>query len=540
MVKQAAGNLKVYGARTAHNRYNRSVPDAAAFSVSRLPGKLRGWVDNTVRSINSSEKNTGVSPYRKPLRLAIIAGMPSASPPLPNASNVWRPLLVLAWPVLTEQVLSMLVGYTDWILTGWNLPGAGYQAAMALMAYMLWLLPSMFAAVSIGATALIARSTGAGDQETAIKAMHQSLLTGGVLAVAATLACGLFSGPFVRMMQLSSESAPLAATYLLILTPAVPFIMLERVGAACLRGAGDTVTGFVAKTVMNIVNVLVSLTLVTGWGPFPQLGWHGSAIGTACGYVTGGVLIFIALLAGRGGLQLQWWRLVPDADIIRRLLKVGLPGGLDVAVLLACHMVYLSIINRLGDLGAASHGLGIQIEALAYMPGAAFQVAATTMAGQYLGAGDPRRAARSVWAACIAAGVLMSLAGCGFYFGGAWIASVFTRDLEVAFTTAKLLKIVAFSMPSLAIAMVIAGGLRGAGDTRWPMLITLAGFAGVRIPLAIVLAYSEFALPFTGVAIAGAGMHVTGAWLAMLIDVVLRSLLLTGRFLHGGWKHTEV
>jgi len=311
---------------------------------------------------------------------------------------------------------------------------------------------------------------------------------------------------------------------------------------ACLRGAGDTVTGFVAKTVMNLVNVVVSLTLVTGWGPFPQLGWQGLAIGTVCGYVTGGLLILFALLAGRGGLQLELRRLTPDIIIIRRLLRVGLPGGFDVGVVLACHMVYLSIINRLGDIDAAAHGLGVQVEALAFMPGAAFQVAATTMAGQYLGAGDPRRAARSVWAACLVAAVLMSTAGCGFYFGGAYIASVFTRDINapVTVTTAQLLKIVAFSMPSLAAAMTITGGLRGAGDTRWPMIITLIGFAGVRIPLAVVLAHSEFVLPLVGVTIVGAGMHVTGAWVAMLCDVILRSLLLAARFLHGGWKHSSV
>jgi len=173
--------------------------------------------------------------------------MTSANVALSKNQSVWRPLLVLAWPVLIEQVLSMLVGYTDWMLTGWNLPGAEYQAAMGLMAYMLWLVPSMFAAVSIGATALIARSVGAGDSETAVKGMHQALLTGGVLAVGATLVCAFFSGPFVHAMQLSGTSAPLAATYLWILTPAVPFVMLERVGSACLparrRRYGDGLCG---------------------------------------------------------------------------------------------------------------------------------------------------------------------------------------------------------------------------------------------------------------------------------------------------------
>jgi Na+-driven multidrug efflux pump len=102
------------------------------------------------------------------------------------------------------------------------------------------------------------------------------------------------------------------------------------------------------------------------------------------------------------------------------------------------------------------------------------------------------------------------------------------------------LKIVAISQPSLALSMVLSGALRGAGDTRWPLAFTFIGFLVVRIPLAYVLAWSEIPLPAFGVIVRGFGLGVIGAWYAMVADVILRSLLVLTRFLHGGWKRVRV
>ena len=110
------------------------------------------------------------------------------------------------------------------------------------------------------------------------------------------------------------------------------------------------------------------------------------------------------------------------------------------------------------------------------------------------------------------------------------------QNLGVAREAAPLLRIVAFSMPSLAILMVVSGALRGAGDTRWPLLVTVVGFLLIRIPAAYWLAWSE--LPWLGAV--GWGLGVRGAWYAMLGDVVLRSGLVAWRFLHGGWMKVEV
>jgi Na+-driven multidrug efflux pump len=161
-------------------------------------------------------------------------------------------MLRLALPVMAEELLNLLVGYTDWWLTGHFLEGADYQAAMTLMAYTLWLLPSFFSAVAIGALALVARHVGAGDLPTARRVANQALLVGGALAAAVTVGAVFLSPQYVALMQLRGGSATLATSYLAILVPAIPAIMVEQVAAACLRGAGDTVSGMSAKVVVNI------------------------------------------------------------------------------------------------------------------------------------------------------------------------------------------------------------------------------------------------------------------------------------------------
>ncbi|QDU96719.1 Multidrug resistance protein MdtK [Lignipirellula cremea] len=450
-------------------------------------------------------------------------------------------MLLLAWPVLVEQMLSLLVGYTDWWLTGHYFRGDAFPAAMGLMSYVLWMLPNSFAAVAIGATALVSRQMGKGDPAKASHIMNQALLAGALFATGATLAIVFWGEAFIALMQLSDAAAPLAESYLRTLTPVVPFIMFNQVGAACLRGAGDTVTGFVAQLCVNVVNISLSTALVSGLGPFPDWGWGGLALGTACGHATGGLIVLLALLRGRAGLRVNFRLLRPDWEILRRLLRIGVPGGIDVAIILACHLAYVAIINSLGDAAAGAHGLGVHIESLAYMPGSAFQVAAATLTGQYLGAEKPRQAMQGILACTLAGGTLMTLAGCVFFFLGSYLTHFFTGDNDpaMALRTAGLLKIVAVSMPSLAVSMIVTGGLRGAGDTRWPLLFTLIGFLGVRIPGACWLAYDQITL-WDGFVITGWNWSVEGAWWAMVCDVVLRSLLVTGRLWQGAWKDARV
>ncbi|MGI9517095.1 MAG: MATE family efflux transporter [Pirellulaceae bacterium] len=454
------------------------------------------------------------------------------------------PMMRLAAPVLAEETLTLMVTWTDWWLTGRYLTSGGdsVKAAMGLMGYTMWLIPSLFAAVAIGATAVIARRTGERDHDAAKLAANQAVLVGGGVAIVITSLAILLGDQFIHAMQLRGEAARYASEYLWIVIPVIPLIMFEQVGAACLRGAGDTVTGFVAKLVVVIVNVAISLVLVLGIGGIEPWGWKGIALGTAIGHGVGGTILFTALLMNRYGLGLRPHLLRPVKSVIVRLLKIGLPGGLDVAALLFSNLIFVAIINSLGTAAAAAHGLAVQLEACAYLPANAFHVAAATMTGQFLGAGRTDRAIHSALFCIGSSVVVISITALGMFFFGTELATFFTGQPEHPTTlqVGRLLAIVAFALPSLAIVMVTTGALRGAGDTTWPLLFTLAGFFLMRIPLAIVFAMETVHIPGTSIQFPGLGWGVAGAWIAMVIDLVVRSILVLSRFIHGGWKYKDV
>ena len=438
-------------------------------------------------------------------------------------------MLRLAAPVLAEQLLFSLVMLTDVWLTGRFLKEAPQLAAIGLIAYLLWFLNSLFDFVTIGATALTARFVGAGNTAEARLATNQALLIGILLATVVTLLGFLLAKPAVFLLGLENEAAVLAVRYLDFILPVVPAIMLQRVGIAALRGAGDMVTAFWVMSVVNVVNIVVSCTFVIGLGPFPALKWDGLAIGTAAAYVMGALLVLIVLIRGQSGLQIEIRSLRPTFSMIGRLLKIGIPGGVDVVSIIGCNLWFIALINRLGNEAAAAHNVAIRLESLGFLPGAAFSLAATTLAGQYLGAGDTQRASRSVLLACVTACGIMTTVGIGFYFGGLQLAGFFLapEDTSIAVLSAQLLRIAGLAMFPLAIEMVLIGALRGAGDTRWPLLFTFVGFLGIRIPL-------------TYLAIDVFQWGVIGAWYAMLIDLVARCLMVLYRFYHGGWKNIKV
>jgi putative MATE family efflux protein len=452
-----------------------------------------------------------------------------------------RPMLYLALPVLVEQLLNAFVGLTDRFLTGHFLEGKQYLAAINQAAYVLWLFTCLFATVSIGATAMVSRFVGAGDLPLARRTVHQSLLLGLAFAAAIVIISLVFGHQLIAMTKLAPDARELTDRYLSIILFAMPAIMIEQVGIACLRGSGDTVSGLIAMVVMNGVNILLSSALCIGIAPFPKLGWEGLAIGTTIGYYAGAAIVLLRLARNRRGISLQGRLFRPDVDLLRRMLRVGLPGGVDLAAIPLCHLWYLTIVNRAGEMAAAAHGITNTAESFSYLPGVAFQVAASTLAGQYLGAGDSHRASRAVLMACLVGGGVMTIMGVVFWVFPDQITNFFVSDgqRDVAALAASALQIAALGQPFLALTMVLAGALRGAGDTRWPLVFTFIGLICVRIPLAYWLALPESPLP-GGIVIPGWNLGLRGAWMAAISDIFVRCCLVSYRFYHGGWKRARV
>jgi MATE family multidrug resistance protein len=445
--------------------------------------------------------------------------------PQSTHAGIRRDVLHLALPATGEQLLSMMVGIVDTFLVGHL--GAASLAAVGLANQWVFLAYTLLGAVSTGSTALIARLVGASEREQANQVVRQSVLLGVFIGLGASVLGVSLARPAVLLIGAQAEVIGLSTTYLRIVAGALSISTLMFIGNACMRGAGDTRTPLYIMLVVNGLNIIVAWTFINGLFGLPRLGVAGSALGAATAQLTGGVLVLIVLLKGRSGIRLQLGGLLPDRELIRRILRIGLPTGVEQLLFRTGNMAYARILASLGIAAYAANQVAINGWSLAFMPGFGFAIAATTLVGQGLGAGDPDAAQQRGYISYRIGAAVMAAIGVTFVLFPTQIMSFFTNDADVIALGTAPLQIVGLFQPIMAAAMIFAGALRGAGDTRYPMIITGGGIWLVRLPLAYL-----FALVF--------GWGLVGAWSAMALDLVIRGTLNFLRFRSGRWKAMQV
>ncbi len=455
---------------------------------------------------------------------------------------MWRRVVVLVWPVLLQQWLVLCVPLFDTYLAGSSsqLAGAAQtasQAAQTTAGYLLWFITCYTVFVSVGSTALVARLTGAGDRLGARHAANQGLLLAVVLGLVGSV-LGLVGMPsLLTALQLHGDSLQFALDYLQPLFWLLVFQMVEQAGIACLVGAGDTRSGSWVLGVVAVVNIPLA------WYLNRTFGFQGIALGTAISHTLGALAVVAVLVRGRAGLLLQARQLLPDAGLLWRILRVSIPAGADSMSVGVAQLWFLSIVNGLPDLAAqAAHGIALRWEALGYQSGAAFGTVAMTLVGQYLGARRPDLAARGAWTSFALGGGLMTLMGVVFYTLARpmfLLSCPYEHQRDIVEQGVPVLQLVAFAMPALAATTILTSSLRGAGDTRLPVLFTWFGFFVVRIPLAYALTQPQLDFGTWGV-VPGGNLGLYGAWLAMCADLLVRGAFFVARFAGGRWQRVRV
>ncbi|MBN1485232.1 MAG: MATE family efflux transporter [Chloroflexia bacterium] len=454
-------------------------------------------------------------------------------------------ILRLAIPAVGEQLLSLMVGLVDTFLVG----HLGQQALAAVGLANQWVMmaTTLFGAVAVGTTALIARAVGGKDWKLANRALRQSILLGVGIGLTAMVLGLSLAGPLVRLLGSGADAYALqmSTTYLRVVASIFALSTLMFIANAAMRGAGDTRTPFIIMLVVNLLNAGLAWLLVNGKFGLPELGVTGSAIGAAVGRGVGGLLALGLLLRGRRGLRLARSGLRPDRALIGRILRVGLPSGAESMLFRIAQMIFFSIVAGLGTATIAAQQVAINATSISFLPGFGFAVAATTLVGQNLGAHQPGRAERSGYVAFAWGVAIMVVLGLLlFAFPGAFMR-FFTTDVEVIELGMTPLRIIALAQPALAAAMIFAGGLRGAGDTMAPLWINNLSLWSVRIPLAVLFTQGLSLLLPAAVNLPswlgnGLGWGLSGAWLAMSLDMVIRGTSMLLRFRGGRWKLIRV
>lgn len=448
----------------------------------------------------------------------------------------WQLVLSLAWPVLLQQTLVFIVTLSDAILAGRFVPleggHIGAQSALTTATYLTWLISSYTVLVTVGSIALVSRFTGAEQHEEAVHATNQTIVLSLLLGIPAGI-LGLIATPsLLAALQLQPSAIDFAVDYLQPLFIALPMQIIMQGGIACLIGRGDTRPGMWVLTFVACLNIPLSWAFFHGWGPFPTSSFPGIAMGTACSHVLGGLLVLLILTKGRSGLRISGELLKPHLGLLRRMIRISAPAGIDSLVLMVGQLWFLSIVNRLSVTESAAHGIALRWEGISYLAGMAFGTAAMTLVGQNLGANRPEQASKSGWTALALGCAVMCALGIVFFVLARPMFRAFCphdHQAPVIDAGVPVLRLIAFAMAPLAVTIVFTQSLRGAGDTRVPVVITAIGFFLIRAPLAIYLTNAD-----------GWNLGLYGAWLAMCVDIIARALFMLWRFQSGRWQRIEV
>jgi putative MATE family efflux protein len=471
-------------------------------------------------------------------------GDPEGTPPLPSATlaagaapgvapvrrlpgqgyaEIWG----ISWPVMLSQVLANAVSLIDVAMVGRLGPDA--VAAVGYAGQFFSLVQSVLFAVSAACVALVARAIGAGEAIRARRSLAAAIATATSIALA--LAALVAAGPEALLAALGAEPAvvALAVPYLFLLLGSslllAPSLMLE----SALRADRDTRTPMRIALVVTAVKIGGNAGLIFGAFGLPRLELVGAGIATAAAQ-TVGLVLFAAVCARApraSPLALRGEDLRRGRVHLPSVVRIALPGiGERLAMNLAL-LVYFRVLAHYGTEAVAAYTVGVRLLAFSWIPGTGLGVAASTLVGQALGAGDAPGATRTGWRALRLALLVAIVLGALGAAGSGELARLFVGDPATAAILEPFLLCLAVSQLFLQAHFALAGAHRGAGDTTTPFLAAAAGNWALRIPLAFGLAY-------------GLDADVAWVWWPLALDHLTRSAWLAWSFRRGRWRRAAI
>lgn len=443
-----------------------------------------------------------------------------------SAVSLRKRVIDLAGPSLAEMFLVSAVNMADLMMVGKLGPAAITSVGLTNQPMMFFM--SVFMALNVGTTALIARLVGAGDIQKASAAAKQTLAVALVMGLIVASIAVVFAEPILRIMGAAPDVMTQALPYFRVVGAGSLFGAMAMNMTASLRGAGDTKSSMKINTIANICNLIGNYILINGVLGFPKWGVFGAGVATTLSRFIAFILFFRILTSGSKRIKLAFFeKYTLDWPLLKRAFRVGIPAAIEQLVLRFGMVVFTMVVSGLGTVVFASHQIGMSIMSLSFMPGMAFAVAATTLVGQCLGAEKPDEAERSARETRFLGSIVaMTMAGVFFFFGRQ-IALLYTNNEQVVSQTAMILKLYALVQPAQSTAFIMAGALRGAGDTKWALYASALGTWVGRVAVALLL-------------VKVFQMGLMGAWLAMGADQLGRAIVISLRFRTGRWKHHKI
>ena len=439
-----------------------------------------------------------------------------------TTGNILKHLLTFAWPMLVGNLLQSLYNMADAMWVGRFL-GPNALGAVAVSFPIIFALVALLLGLGMATTTLVSQFRGAGDEAGVRKVISNSLRLMAGLSVVLSVAGFFLRGHILDLIGTPIEIRPQATQYLGIFLAGMTTMFLYNIGAAILRGLGDSRTPLKFLAVATVLNIVLDPLLIIGVGPFPRLGIGGAALATVFAQGVSSILVLRHLAVKSGLLKLEgkWWHF--DPRLTKLTFTIGMPAGLQQFIVSIGMLTVTSIINRHGPTVVAAYGAAVRLDQFAHMPAFSVGLAVSAMVGQNLGAGKDRRVREIVRWASLAGGAITGVLAAVAMLMPTIILRLFTDEPAVLLEGTRYLRIVGWSYVPFALLFAINGVMRGAGDTIPVMVITVASLWLFRVPLANYLS-------------GPAGLGSRGIWLANAISPVLSMVLSYAYYLTGRWR----
>ncbi len=418
---------------------------------------------------------------------------------LPAPGSAWEPMtqrrvLLLAMPIIGENLLQVAVGAVDTLLVGKL--GADAIAGVGVAFETVFLIIAILSAVTIGATVLVSQAIGANNSARANQLARQAISWGIVLAIPLSVLGYVLAPQAIGIFHVEPDVAANAIEYLQITSACSVAILLSYLCGAVLRGAGDSRTPLKAAVLANAVNVVLAYVLIFGHFGFPELGVGGSAWGAAIGRAVGAIFMLVMLWSGRVKLSIRGragW--IPNVLMARSLFKLGLPAAFEQVVMQFGFISLVAIAATIGTDALAAQQISFTAMSIAFLPTIAFATTSTAFVGQSVGA---RRMDEGVKAAMISRKWALIVTAMGLLFLVIFaepIVRAFSNDPDVIEIGTVAMRAIGISLPIWGLWMSSAGAVRGSGDTRSPMVRGV-----IAVWMAVLIAW--FGVHFLGQSVA--------------------------------------
>lgn len=393
--------------------------------------------------------------------------------------SIWNKLPLFALPVAATAILEQLFNASDIAVVG-NFTGAGKTIAVAAVganSSIIALIVNLFVGIALGANVVIATAIGSNDKDTAQKAVHTSIVVAVLGGILVAVLGELAAAPLLRSLHVPEDVLPSALLYLRIYLLGMPVILLYNFEAAIFRSVGETKIPLFALLASGVLNVALNLFFVA----VLRMTVNGVAIATVIANAVSSVLLFRRLAASKQYIHVEWRALRIDRETLRRIMRIGLPAGIQSAVFAVSNIVIQSAINSLSTVVMAASSAAFNIEIFAYDVLNSFSQACTTFVGQNYGAGQLGRCKRTLLL-CLIEDLIASAAAIALVLlAGKQLLAVFNNDPEVISIGYTRLLMVFSAYTFSMLYEVMSGYLRGFGISLVPAILTTIGVCGVRI-----------------------------------------------------------